>query len=104
ERGLARGTDHVGKAAEGAGLLPYGVDKFLRSPGLRGNATEARQQPRYRRADSGLRVVAVKPECRRDASDHVGGQALHNERYEVDGHGASSSVSLNCAHEGATGH
>src|SRR5262249_57318306 len=60
ERGLARGTEHVGKAAKGAGLLPYGVDELLRSAGLRGNATEARQQPRYRRADSGLRVGAVK--------------------------------------------
>src|SRR5215510_4706205 len=89
ERGLARGADHLGKAAEGAGLLPYGVDELLRPAGLRGNATEARQQPRYRRADSGLRVGAIKTECRRDASDHIGCQELHNERDEIDGHGAS---------------
>src|SRR5262249_13969069 len=43
ERGLARGTDHVGKAAEGASLLPHGVDEFLRSAGLRGNAAESSQ-------------------------------------------------------------
>src|SRR5262249_56114271 len=72
ERGLARGTDHVGKAAEGASLLPYGVDEFLRSAGLRGNSAEASQQPGYRRADSCLRVVAIKTECRRHTSHHIG--------------------------------
>src|SRR5262249_3284895 len=86
--------DHVGKAAEGTGLLPCGVEEVLRSAGLRGNATEARQQPRYRCADSGLRVVAIKTKCRRDASDHIGCQELHNERDEIDGHGASP-LSLN---------
>jgi hypothetical protein len=101
---LARGTDHVGKVAEGAGLLPYDVDEFLRSAGLRGNATEASQQSWYRRADSGLRVAAIETECRRDASDHIGRQELHNERDEIDGHGASSSLSLNCANEGTTRH
>jgi len=75
---LARGTEHVGKAAEGASLLPYGVDEFLRSAGLRGNAAESSQEPGYRRADSGLRVGAIKTECRRDASDHIGCQELHN--------------------------
>jgi hypothetical protein len=70
-------------------LLPYGVDEFLRSAGLRGNAAESSQEPGYRRADSGLRVVAIKTECRRDASDHIGRQELHNERDEIDGHGAS---------------
>jgi len=101
---LARGADHVGKAPEGAGLLPYDVDKFLRSAGLRGNAGEASQQPRHRCADSCLRVVAIETECRRDASDHIGRQELHNERDEIDGHGASSSLSPNCANEGTTRH
>src|SRR5262249_25556778 len=92
QRGLARGTDHVGKAAEGAGLLLYGVDELLRSPGLCSDAAESGQQPRYRRADRGLRVVAIKPECRGDASDHIGCQELRNERDEIDGHGASSFI------------
>src|SRR5262249_61090468 len=104
KRGLARGTDHVGKAAEGAGLLPYGIDELWRSPGLCSDAAECSQQPRYRRADSGLRVGAIKTKCRRDASDHIGCQELHNERDEIDGHGAFSSLSLNCANEGTTRH
>src|SRR5262249_26353183 len=36
-----------------------------------------------------------KTECRRDASDHIGCQELHNERDEIDGHGVSSSLSSN---------
>jgi hypothetical protein len=61
---------------------------------LRGNAAESSQEPGYRRADSGLRVGAIKTECRRDTSDHIGRQELHNERDEIDGHRASSSLSL----------
>src|SRR5262249_47347573 len=45
-------------------------------------------------ADSGLSVIAIKTKCRRDTSDHIGRQELHNERDEIDGHGASP-LSLN---------
>jgi hypothetical protein len=58
-------------------LLPHGVYEPLPSTGLRGNAAESSQQTGYRRADSGLRVVAIKTECGCDTSDHIGRQELH---------------------------
>jgi hypothetical protein len=42
--------------------------------------------------------------AQRDAPDHIGCQELHNERDQIDGHRASSSLSLNCANEGTTRH
>jgi len=76
---LAPSTEHVGKVAKRAGLLPCGINELLRTAGLSGGFAEPGQERWYHSTDRGLYNVAIKTERDSNAPDHFGCQELIHE-------------------------